>query len=301
LPGERCLREGVEVLFVGIAGDGEAELISDQLIQRGALSGNLAAPPAWDPDSPAIYILRRSDASQAKQTWCGLHLAVTTDSRCDADAVTDSSAERIDALWERRLVPFEANLRSGRRAPRRQQADLAGPDPTWPAQAQRLIGRLLFSVAAMIKRVDHIGSTSVPGLPAKQLIDIQVVVADLSVAADVAEAGRRSGFVHVPGQWFGTDQRGADYPEEVVVDADPGRPVNVNIRPVTAPIWRETLLFRDWLRSHDEERDAYAALKRGLAQRPGRNVDDYSADKMPWISAALARAGQWAARSNWSP
>jgi hypothetical protein len=223
LPAERCIREGVEVLFVGIAGDGEAGLISDQLIQRGALSGNLAPPPAWDPDSPAIYILRRSDASQAKQTWCGLHLAVTTDSRCDADAVTDSSAEQIDALWKRRLVPFETNLRSGRRAPRRQQADL------------------------------------------------------------------------------GTDQRGADHPEEVVVDADPGRPVNINIRPVTAPIWRETLLFRDWLRSHDEERDAYAALKRGLAERSGRNVDDYNTDKMPWISAALARAGQWAARSNWSP
>lgn len=76
--------------------------------------------------------------------------------------------------------------------------------------------------------------------------------------------------------------------------------MNINIRPVTAPIWRETLLFRDWLRSHLDERNAYAELKCGLAQRPGRKVDDYSIDKMPWISDALSSAGQWAARSNWS-
>jgi dephospho-CoA kinase len=61
------------------------------------------------------------------------------------------------------------------------------------------------------------------------------------------------------------------------------------------------LLFRDWLRSHDDERDAYAAMKRGLAQRPGHNVNDYSKDKMPWINAALNRAEGWAATSQWSP
>lgn len=78
-------------------------------------------------------------------------------------------------------------------------------------------------------------------------------------------AARRSGFVRVPGQWFGPDQQGVDHLEEVVVDADPDRPVNISIRPVTAPIWRETLLFRDWLRSHDDERNAYAEMN----PRPG--------------------------------
>jgi hypothetical protein len=74
--------------------------------------------------------------------------------------------------------------------------------------------------------------------------------------------------VHVPGEWFGTDQHGVDHREEVVVDADPRRPVNINIRPLGRPVWRETLLLRDWLRTHDAERDAYAAMKRGLAQVP---------------------------------
>ena len=290
------------MLFVGAAAHGDESLILDRLIQCGALPGDSAAPPAWDPVVPAIYVLHGARGGRAgDHIWAGLHLAIATDGRCDADVLADPAAEQIGSLWQRRLVPFEANLRTGRRAPRRQQAVLADPDATWPRQARRLIDRLLFSMAAMIIRVDHIGSTSVPGLPAKQLIDIQVVVADLQAAAHVAEAARRSGFVRVPGRWFGTDQHGVDHREEVVVDADPGRPVNINIRPVTAPIWRETLLFRDWLRSHHDERNAYAELKRGLAQRPGRNVDDYSTDKMPWISDALSRAGQWAARSNWSP
>lgn len=48
----------------------------------------------------------------------------------------------------------------------------------------------------------------------------------------------------------------------------PGAPVNVNIRPVSAPIWRETLLFRDWLRACGDEGNSYGAMKRGLSQRP---------------------------------
>jgi GrpB-like predicted nucleotidyltransferase (UPF0157 family) len=189
----------------------------------------------------------------------------------------------VDALWGDRLVPFEVNLRTGRRAPRRQQALLVDPGTTWLNQARRLIARLRDAVGCSIIRVDHIGSTSVPGLPAKELIDIQVVVDDLATADPVAQAAHRAGFVHVPGSWFGTDRHGADHPEEVVVDADPGRPVNVNIRPVSAPIWCETLLLRDWLRAHGDERDSYGAMKRGLSQRPDRDVNDYSEDKMPWI------------------
>jgi dephospho-CoA kinase len=289
------------VLFVGVAGHDKQDQISGRLIQHGAVAGDIAAPPVWDPATEAIYLLQSGGTGRAEHSWPGLHLAIATDAWCDADIVIDPGTAALDALWERRLMPLEANLRTGRRAPRRQHAVLADPDPTWPRQAQQLMERLLFSVGGMIIRADHIGSTSIPGLPAKQLIDIQVLVEAPALARPVADAARRSGFVRVPGNWFGTDQHGASHPEEVVVDADPGRPVNINIRRVTAPIWRETLLFRDWLRTHQGERDAYAGLKAGLAGRPGSTIDDYGTDKMPWISSALARAGQWAARSNWSP
>jgi dephospho-CoA kinase len=286
------------MLFVGITSPQHP--IINRLIRLGAVAGRLDAPPSWDLAQPSIFILAGT-GQPAGTCWHGLHFAIATDGLSPADATVDETGEQIDSLWADRLVPFEANLRTGRRAPRRLDAFVADPDPTWPEQADRLIRRLRFSVGRQLIRVDHIGSTSVPGLPAKQLIDVQAVVADLAAAARVAEAARRAGFVHVPGQWFGADQHGVDHPEEVVVDADPGRPVNINIRPVTAPVWRETLLFRDWLRSHDAERDAYAVMKRELAQRPGHDVDDYGKDKMPWISAALGRAEDWAAAARWLP
>lgn len=287
------------MLFVGLGGHSAGHPVTSRLAWLGAVPGRVDAPPSWDVAEPAIFVFNVT-GQHGEASWPGLHVVIATDAFPGADAAAENAAE-IDALWTGRLVPFEANLRAARRAPRRRRAFLAGPDPTWSGQASRLIDRLRFSVGGQVMRVDHIGSTSVPGLPAKQLIDIQVVVSDLSVAARVAEAARRSGFVHVLGQWFGTDRRGVDHPEEVVVDADPGRPVNINIRPVAAPVWRETLLFRDWLRSHDDERDTYAAMKHRLAQRPGHDVDGYGRDKMPWISAAMSRAEEWAASSQWSP
>jgi dephospho-CoA kinase len=288
------------MLFVGLAGHDPGHSVTGRLTGLGAVPARMGAPPSWDVTEPSIFVLGET-GQPAGASWPGLHFVIAAGSGAAADASADETAGGIDRLWADRVVPFEANLRAGRRAPRRQYAVLADPDPTWPGQARRLIERLRFSAGGLIIRVDHIGSTSVPGLPAKQLIDIQAVVADLAVAAQVAGAARRAGFVHVPGQWFGTDRHGMDHPEEVVVDADPGRPVNINIRPVGEPVWRETLLLRDWLSAHDQERDAYAAMKRELAQRPGHDVNDYGRDKMPWISAALSRAGHWAAATGWSP
>jgi dephospho-CoA kinase len=303
------------VLFVSVAARRAARsVVIGRLVELGAVRGRIDAPPPWEVSQQAIVLLDGADGLDGGY-WPGLQVVIgasrpagelerwpqVPDARLDLGGPADEAVAGIDALWADRLVPFEANLREGRRAARRQQAVLTGPDPTWAGQAACLIDRLRHSAGSQVMRIDHIGSTSVPGLPAKQLIDIQVVVSDLVVAARVAAAARRAGFVHVAGQWFGTDRWGADHPEEVTADADPGRPVNINIRPITAPIWRETLLFRDWLRSHDEERDAYAAMKDGLTRRPDPDVNLYSKDKMPWISAALARAESWAQSAAWSP
>ena len=118
-------------------------------------------------------------------------------------------------------------------------------------------------------------------------------------ATEAAEAARDAGFVHVEGEWFGEDRFGVDHPEEVAVDADPGRPTNVNFRPVTAPVWRDALLFRDWLRSLPDERASYESMKGMLAAEDDMDVDRYSENKMPWIRAGLARAERWAADTNW--
>jgi dephospho-CoA kinase len=212
----------------------------------------------------------------------------------------DRLHELVGELWRRRLVPFAQNLHANRRAPRLQRAILVDPDPTWPAQAQRLIARLHRALGDTALRIDHVGSTSVLGLAAKNLIDVLVVVDDLDAAAAAANHSRAAGLVRVPGDWLGTDRNGHQHLMHVAVDADPGRPVNVNIHPLADPVWRDKLLFRDWLRHDPAGRADYAAMKRELSRRPGFTVDEYSDAKVPWIRAALSRAESWASTAAWS-
>lgn len=186
----------------------------------------------------------------------------------------------LNELWDQRLVPFEQNLRSGRRAPRLQTPVVVAPDPSWPVAARRVIARLELAIGAPAVRIDHIGSTSVPGLPAKNLIDLQVVVANLGVAKTAAQAASAAGVVHVSGSWFGADRDGQLHPD--------------------TPVWRDTLLLRDWLRQDAVGRADYAALKRSLAaRRPRRERLQRGQDA--WIRDALGRAERWAAVGNWSP
>jgi len=214
--------------------------------------------------------------------------------------VTIESDDEAKELAVDRLAPWAVKWHNGRRAPRAQVPVQSAPDPTWPETAARLVARLETHLARTpALRIDHIGSTSVPGLTAKNLIDIQVMVPTLRHASAVAEAATAAGFVQVQGEWFGLDRRGAKYPEEVVVDADPGRPVNVNIRAADAPVAREALLFRDWLRANPAGRDRYAAMKAELTTRADQNVDDYSLQKEPFIAGALAEAEGWAKKTRW--
>ena len=204
-----------------------------------------------------------------------------------------------EALWRERIVPFSANLAARRRAPRRRVAQLVESDPTWSTQAQRLIARICSVTADEIVRVDHIGSTSVPGLPAKELIDIQAVVRDLDVAAVIAARATEMGLVDV-GEWDAPDRSRTRHAERVLVDADPGRPTTLNLRAAGDPVWRETLLFRDWLRADAANRDGYLAEKRRLEQHTD-HVDAYSDGKLDWITDALGRAERWAAETDWQP
>jgi len=174
------------------------------------------------------------------------------------------------------------------------------PRSTWSTHARLLIARLERILGNAALRIDHIGSTSVAGLPAKDLIDIQVVVPDLDVADAVAAHARNAGFVRVPGRWSGPDRAGMQFEEIVLVDADPGRPVNINLRPVGDPVWRETLLFRDWLIADAVNRDRYLAFKQHLVETT-RDVDEYSSGKLSWIRDALDAASDWAAAVRWQP
>ena len=94
----------------------------------------------------------------------------------DNEATTEALRATVLRLWHERIEPFELNLRHGIRS-RLSHPTLSAPDPDWPAQAARLLARIRHAVGDAAVTLDHIGSTAVPGLVAKDVVDLQVGVA----------------------------------------------------------------------------------------------------------------------------
>ena len=213
----------------------------------------------------------------------------------DNAGAPDDVLAQVDRLWDERLVPFEANVRLRRRAPRPDVVDVVDPDPTWPAQAERLLARIGAALGGRARRLDHVGSTAVPGLPAKDCLDLQVVVDDLAVADDARDALQDAGFV------FGAATEddlsaGGTWPKRLHVACDPARQVHLHVREAASPAVAEQLAFRDHLRSHPGVRDAYAAQKRAAlavaaAAGPGEPAyDAYLDAKAAWVRTTLRQA-----------
>jgi dephospho-CoA kinase len=206
----------------------------------------------------------------------------------------------VDALWADRLVPFEANLRLSR--PRPPMSPRVMPyDDTWPAQAERALARVRMVSGERALRVDHIGSTAVPGLPAKDILDLQLTVPTLDDADALKDALAGAGFPRAAGEWGDDPQDGsADWPKRFHYSGDPARPVNLHVRSLETGAWRLALLFRDWLRANAGEREAYAEVKTELARRHD-TTDTYADEKQAWVNDGFRRAAAWAEATAWTP
>ncbi|MEV4540913.1 dephospho-CoA kinase [Micromonospora echinaurantiaca] len=208
----------------------------------------------------------------------------------------------VDALWYDRLLPFAANLRE-RRVVRPARVELIEADPTWPRQYARLAARIRHALAPAEPRIDHIGSTAVPGLAAKDVIDIQLAVPTLADAdGAVAERLAEAGFPRLPGEWWDNPRPPGSgrWPKRLHGSADPARPVYLHIREVDSPGWRYALLMRDHLRADPDQRAAYLQLKRDLAAAAPDSVT-YGTAKDPWFDEEHLRAEAWAAQTGWRP
>ncbi|MFD2470242.1 dephospho-CoA kinase [Amycolatopsis silviterrae] len=221
----------------------------------------------------------------------------------DNGGTPDVVLAEVDALWADRLVPFEANLRL--RKPRPPASPVISPyDPSWPLQAERRLARLRQIAGARLVRADHIGSTAVPGLPAKDILDLQLTVSSLDDADALAEALADAGFPRREGEWWDDPQDGdGKWLKRFHQSADPKRPVNLHVRSTETPAWRLALLFRDWIRAHPEERDSYTEVKETLARKHSADgtVEQYAEEKQGWVNAAFVRAEKWAGQSGWKP
>lgn len=164
-------------------------------------------------------------------------------------------------------------------------------DIQWPALFASWQKALTAGLGETAVRVDHIGSTAVPGLTAKPVIDIQLSVPDVE-AEDGYVAGLES---------LGVSLRMRE-PGHRYFRPPPGEPRIVQIHVCAAGSdWeRAHLLFRDYLRSHPGARDAYRTLKLELADRYRNDRIAYNEAKTGFILDTLELAGRWAAETGWA-
>lgn len=240
---------------------------------------------------------------------------LTDDERAPlCDVVLDNQGDRRDlvatvhSLWSERLVPFERNTRAARGASRGGPV-LVEPQARWALDARRLAARV--SMATGGSRVDHIGSTSIPGMPAKDVLDLQLTVPSLPVAGEIAVALAAAGFPQHLGIDRDTPQSdegsAADdansWRKSLHVNADPGQSLNLHVRVRDSPNWQWALMFRDWLTAEPDVAAEYLAVKRSAALAHAGDVDSaaYADAKEPWLAAAYPRGRAWARQTGWRP
>jgi GrpB-like predicted nucleotidyltransferase (UPF0157 family) len=158
---------------------------------------------------------------------------------------------------------------------------LAEADPGWAAQFARQKERIAAALGRRAVQIEHAGSTSVPGLAAKPVIDIVLVVTDSADEADYVPDLEAAGFV--------LRFREPDWQEHrFLSDQDP--PVQVHVFSVGSSEVERMLLFRDRLRSRPDERELYERTKRQLAAQRWDYVQDYADAKSAVVEEIIARA-----------
>jgi GrpB-like predicted nucleotidyltransferase (UPF0157 family) len=178
-------------------------------------------------------------------------------------------------------------------------------DESWPAQYQKTARAVSEVLGETAQRIDHIGSTSVPGLPAKDILDMQVTVGAEPELDDVVERMVAADWELRPPR---RDHRVPGLPTEdvqwvkrMLVEPIYRRRVNLHVRVAGRANQRYALLFRDYLRSHPETAAAYGEFKRrAAALLPTESIAEYADLKDPVCDLIYLPAEEWAARTGWT-
>ncbi|WP_156759769.1 GrpB family protein [Microbacterium karelineae] len=162
--------------------------------------------------------------------------------------------------------------------------DVIDPDPRWPAAFDGLAERVRSALGARVLDITHIGSTAVPGLPAKPIIDIDLILADPAEEDVWVPPLERAGFVlTVREPWW--------HEHRVMKAADPA--ANLHVFSPDAPEPWKHRIFRDHLRRDAQDRELYARAKRDAAvasSEAGETVMAYNARKEKAVREIYARA-----------
>ena len=173
-------------------------------------------------------------------------------------------------------------------------------DPNWPDEFERLAADLKDALGELALRIDHIGSTSVPGLAAKDIIDIQISAGAL--APELIEKLVNRDYVHRPGYEDmprGENPDPHDWSKLYFNPPETERRAHIHVRVLGRPNQRYALLFRDFLRAHPVSRQAYAQVKQQLARLHPDDKEAYYAVKEPVFDIIYEAMEMWAQHTGW--
>lgn len=158
---------------------------------------------------------------------------------------------------------------------------IVGYDPHWPELFKREAERIRAALGDRALRIEHTGSTAVPGLAAKPIIDVLLVVRDSGTEDAYVPALEAAGYIlHIrESNWF-----------EHRMFKGPDTEINLHVFSLGCPEIDRMLMFRDWLRSNDADRDLYARTKLALAESEWKYMQNYADAKTGIIKEIMARA-----------
>jgi GrpB-like predicted nucleotidyltransferase (UPF0157 family) len=154
-------------------------------------------------------------------------------------------------------------------------------DPQWPDLFRHEADRIRATLGDRARRIEHAGSTSVPGLPAKPIIDIVLVVDNSADEPAYVPALEAAGYV--------LRIREAEWYEHRMFKG-PDTDINLHVFSAGCPEIDRMLRFRDWLRERAEDRDLYARTKRALAGQDWKYVQNYADAKTAVVEEIIGRA-----------
>lgn len=164
----------------------------------------------------------------------------------------------------------------------RERVEIVDYDPRWPLRYEEERAAIVQALGDDIVAIEHIGSTSIPGLCAKPILDIQVGVKRMVPAQVLEERLQRLGYRQNPE---------ADDPNRrLFYRKGKPRTHHLHIMPVDSWDFERHVLFRDYLRKHPVLRDQYGQLKRELAEQHGHNRQDYTDAKTTFVESVVALA-----------
>lgn len=177
------------------------------------------------------------------------------------------------------------------------RVEVSPPRDEWAAEAAAYVDLLRDAIPTAIA-IDHIGSTSVPGLPAKDCLDLMMQMAELD-EADIGPPLAERGFRLRPEPWNHDEvTEGVSHPKLVFAGPEGGRPVNVHVRVASGRNVRYALLFRDFLRADGAARASWGAFKSRLADTV-TDIYDYGQIKASVQPLLMRAAEDWAAETGW--